>query len=367
MTETTKLRTLRNATIAFAVAALGSTLSSCSMMQAALTPHNTTPAAEYTSAQPQYIEDFYNKQEAQATKAPDPVYNFERTAYRSEENEIALTDQRPLDAELYADALVNGDIGGEDIPVTSGQSGEDAIEIAAVTETTNEFGTIVQAALFDPAKMTGTINIDLLMDDVSCFTMPVPGKINSNFGWRHGRVHSGTDLDLETGDNVHAAFDGVVEKAEAHGGYGNLVVIQHANGIETYYAHLSKILVKPGDKVISGDIVGLGGSTGHSTGPHLHFETRYMGVAFDPAMVVDYKNQQLVSTNLTLDKSSFKVVNEASTAKATAASAKYYTIRKGDTLGKIASKNHTTVSKLCKLNKISSKKILKPGQKLRIR
>ncbi|MFN3939348.1 MAG: peptidoglycan DD-metalloendopeptidase family protein, partial [Chitinophagales bacterium] len=213
---------------------------------------------------------------------------------------------------------------------------------------------------FDPAKITSKILVDVTMDDRSCFAMPVDGKINSKFGWRRGRVHSGIDLDLETGDPVSAALDGTVIEANYSGGYGNLVVLKHENGLETYYAHLSKIKVEPGQKVEAGELIGLGGSTGRSTGPHLHFEVRYLGAAFDPSYLIDFDNQQLRSNTIALEKSTFKVINEK-------ASTQYYTVRSGDTLSKIAGKYGTSVSQICKLNGISSKKIIKPGMKLRVR
>ena len=119
-----------------------------------------------------------------------------------------------------------------------------------------------------------------------------------------------------------------------------------------------------GDTIEAGDKVGLGGSTGRSTGPHLHYEIRYRGAAINPKYIVDFKNSVLTSEVFYLKKDHFKPTTTAST---TTTGKKYYTVKKGDTLGKIASRNKTTVSKLCKLNGISSKKILRPGQKLRVK
>lgn len=331
-----------------------------------LLEQSKSAVSQTQTSEPLFIEDFYTESPAAGqTKAPEPDFNFERTDAREEHIQIEIAEQRTLDEELYEESLSDGDIGGEDVIVSENVSDKILETVPVINASSAE----IPEAKFDPAKMVGAIQIDILMQDMSCFTMPVPGVINSNFGWRHGRVHSGTDLDLETGDPVLAALDGEVTTAEYHGGYGNLVVLKHANGMETYYAHLSKIEVKVGDQILSGQELGLGGSTGRSTGPHLHFETRYMGSAFDPALLVDFSKQELKTDHLVLDKTSFKVVNQASknNGNTTTSAKKYYTVKKGDTLGKIASRNKTTVSKICKLNSISSKKILKPGMKLRIK
>lgn len=227
--------------------------------------------------------------------------------------------------------------------------------------------------------------VDLvLVDSTHPFCMPVHGYVISRYGWRGKRPHRGIDIPLKIGDSVRSAFDGIVRVAEGTsrtGGYGNLIVVRHPNGLETYYAHLSKILVVENEVVRAGEVIGLGGSTGRSTGPHLHFETRYMGKAFDPERVVDVAGDSLRCDSLTLYRSYYEV-NSRYTGKSTAApvaqqtssstststsSKVYYTVRKGDNLGKIAKKYHTTVSKLCKLNHISERTILQIGRKLRVR
>ena len=224
----------------------------------------------------------------------------------------------------------------------------------------------------------------VLVDSTHPFCMPVHGFLSSRYGWRGKRPHRGIDIPLKIGDSVRSAFDGIVRVAEGSsrtGGYGNLIVVRHPNGLETYYGHLSQILVKENEVVSAGEVIGLGGSTGRSTGPHLHFETRYMGKAFDPERVVDVPGDSLRCDTLVIYKSYFDV-NSRYTGKATAApvaqqtssststsssSKVYYTVRKGDNLGKIAKKYHTTVSKLCKLNHISERTILQIGRKLRVR
>ncbi|MCQ2280008.1 MAG: peptidoglycan DD-metalloendopeptidase family protein [Bacteroidales bacterium] len=185
-------------------------------------------------------------------------------------------------------------------------------------------------------------------------------------------------------DTVRSAFDGIVRISEGSsrtGGYGNLVIVRHPNGLETYYAHLSKILVKENEIVSAGEPIGLGGSTGRSTGPHLHFETRYMGKAFDPERIVDVAGDSLRCDSITIYKGYYAVnshytgqtaipyaSNNTTTKPAPAPASKvYYTIRKGDNLGKIAKKYHTTISKLCKLNHITERTILQIGRRLRVK
>lgn len=186
------------------------------------------------------------------------------------------------------------------------------------------------------------------------------GIQTSPFGPRWGRMHSGLDLDLETGDNVYAAFEGMVRISQYHASYGNVVVVRHNNGLETLYAHMSQRKVKPGDHVEAGDVVGLGGNTGRSFGSHLHFEIRYLGEAIDPNLIIDPKSRSLRDWEFTLNKSHF-------TYTSTVAQSKYYTVRSGDTLSSIARKNRTSVSSLCKLNRIKQTSVIRPGQKLRIR
>ena len=240
------------------------------------------------------------------------------------------------------------------------------------------------------ASLPDTVNLTLV-DATHPFVLPIKGSVYSRYGCRRKRPHRGVDIPLTTGDSVRAAFNGVVRVSEGSsktGGYGNLVIVRHDNGLETYYGHLSKILVHENEPVRAGEVIGLGGSTGRSTGPHLHFETRYMGKAFDPERVVDWTNGCLRDTSLVIRKQYYNINSRygqadrtvaqtsssssqshatSSASSSTSGSPQYYTVRKGDTLGKIAGKYHTTVSKLCKLNKIKETTILQIGRKLRVR
>ncbi len=129
--------------------------------------------------------------------------------------------------------------------------------------------------------------------DVSEYVAPVNGRVTSNYGYRSRfrRVHYGTDLKLNIGDTVRAAFSGKIRLTKYEGkGYGYYVVIRHPNGLETVYGHLSRFLVKPNQTVKAGQPIALGGNTGRSTGPHLHFEARYMGIPINPAAIFDFEN-----------------------------------------------------------------------------
>jgi murein DD-endopeptidase MepM/ murein hydrolase activator NlpD len=221
-----------------------------------------------------------------------------------------------------------------------------------------------------------TVHIKLT-DEFRCFVMPVETKINSQFGWRWNRPHKGLDLHLQTGDPVKAAFDGVVRYAQYNnGGYGNLVIIRHYNGLETYYAHLSKINVEPNSVIKAGDVLGEGGCTGsRCTGPHLHFETRYKDRPFNPQEIIAFDQGCLSSESIMLTKSNFVIgkSNSVSTTfngKATKnkANLKYsYKIKNGDTLLAIALRNKTSVKTLCKLNNLKPESTLKIGRVLRLR
>lgn len=145
--------------------------------------------------------------------------------------------------------------------------------------------------------------------DVTGFVVPVRGQLTSPYGWRprFGRMHRGVDLNLHVGDSVVSAFDGKVRvvKYEA-GGYGHYIVVRHDNGLETVYGHLSRTLVRPGQRVRAGQLIAKGGNTGRSTGPHLHFETRFMGLAINPEAIIDFENKVTHKDVFTFDKRTYE-------------------------------------------------------------
>lgn len=204
---------------------------------------------------------------------------------------------------------------------------------------------------------------DTISIDVSSFCFPLPNhyRVTSEFGFRRARHHYGIDLKLNIGDSVVSAFDGMVRIAKTQkGGYGKYVVIRHNNGLETVYGHFNKILVTEGQTVKAGELIGEGGNTGRSTGPHLHFEVRYLGQAVNPRDVIDFMDDKLCchDNTLYLTKSNFEYIKEVEAIK-------YWTIKSGDTLSRIASKTGVSINRLCALNNIKRTSILRIGQRIR--
>lgn len=157
--------------------------------------------------------------------------------------------------------------------------------------------------------------------DVSKFAIPHPGAVTSPYGYRQRfkRMHRGVDIRLHVGDTVRAAFDGRIRITNYEAkGYGNYVVIRHNNQLETVYGHLSKFLVKNGQYVKAGDPIALGGNTGHSTGPHLHFETRYMGYAINPQAIFDFANHAIFTDTYTFDKNTYQNARSSKSNTSTA-------------------------------------------------
>jgi LysM repeat protein len=191
------------------------------------------------------------------------------------------------------------------------------------------------------------------------FYTPISGHINSDFGFRRHRYHYGVDINLNTGDTIRACFNGMVRitSYDRHG-YGYFIVIRHYNKLETVYGHLSKILVAPNQEVKAGDIIGLGGSTGRSTGPHLHFEFRYMGIQINPNDMIDFASFKPKAETFVLSKTTFSYIAEAKKVK-------YHKVRSGETLSHIAHRYGVSVSYLCRLNHLKKNKVIRPGMRIR--
>lgn len=196
-------------------------------------------------------------------------------------------------------------------------------------------------------------------DSLGAYHHPREGQINSKFGWRDGRMHKGIDINLNKGDAVVAAFDGMVRIAQLKGGFGNVVIIRHYNGLETVYAHLSKIKVKPGQVVTSGQLIGLGGSTGHSSGPHLHFEVRFKGQALNPSSIISFTDNKPLHDSIVVKRSKYGIC-------AYPTNATLHTVERGDTWYEVAKRYGLSMKELCALNHIERRYYLKPGQKLRV-
>ena len=230
----------------------------------------------------------------------------------------------------------------------------------------------------DLSKLKDTLWLCVVDSSYNDFVMPVNGVVTSRYGYRKGRYHNGIDLNLNTGDTVVAAFSGKVRYARYNdSGFGNLVIIRHYNGLETFYAHLSKHLVVPNQEVKAGDPIGLGGNTGRSFGAHLHFETRFYDAPINPEEIIDFKNQELRDENLFIHRGLFRPgASVSNTSGPVAASGsgssvsggtQYHKVRSGDTLGAIARKYGTTVSRLCQLNGIRPTTTLHIGKTLKVR
>lgn len=226
------------------------------------------------------------------------------------------------------------------------------------------------SAKFDIESLKDDTKEIALYDKNSCgYVHPFSGNVTSGFGPRKRRFHYGADIDLETGDAVGSAFDGKVRIAKKSKSYGSVVVIRHSNGLETYYAHLSKINVEVGQEVYAGEIIGLGGNTGHSRGSHLHFEVRYLGHPINPTEIISFTDQKLVADTFCISKKTFNYVCEAKKAAGkTYANSKnkIHIVKKGDTLYAIARKYKTTPKELSKKNRIKSTQVLRLGQKIKL-
>lgn len=263
------------------------------------------------------------------------------------------------------------------------------------------------------SKVTGILPANFKVD-LRGFCMPTPSRtITSNYGPRWGRIHRGIDIKVYTGDTIYAAFDGKVRVVKYDPrGYGYYVLIRHPNGLETLYGHLSRQLVIDDEIVRAGQPIGLGGNTGRSTGSHLHFETRLLGEAINPAYMFDFEHQDVTGDYYVASTGSIIKISQDATEEDRATMQSYvekgiiseeqlndayvvrsaqsfvknntksssksrswsknrkattkYTIKDGDSLYKIAKKYNTTVDKLRSKNKLGKNAVLHKGQKLSI-
>lgn len=207
---------------------------------------------------------------------------------------------------------------------------------------------------------------DTFRIDMTGFHMPTEHtKITSKFGPRRRRMHNGLDIKVYIGDTIRAAFSGKVRMVKyERRGYGKYVVIRHENGLETVYGHLSKQIVNEDQYVEAGEPIGLGGNTGRSTGSHLHFETRFLGQAINPAEIIDFENgvphqDTYVFRNVKINGRKSNIYTSSSDRMV------YHRVKSGDTLGKIARMYGTSVNELCRLNGLKGTSVLRIGQSIR--
>lgn len=303
---------------------------------------------------------------------------------------------------MTATPMVGQDLLARQAPVDRRAKKLDSIEIKSVAERENLLSPAAQL-YGDEWDNRYAHRLTELPDSFTInlrhFCMPTPSRVvTSNFGSRWGRQHKGLDIKVYIGDTIRSAFSGKVRivRYEA-GGYGKYVVIRHPNGLETIYGHLDKHLVKENQVVRAGEPIGLGGNTGRSTGSHLHFETRLCGVALNPALLFDFRNQDVVADEYVYHKSTYSRESELATrergkvgnggytrdmiygklghsedAVSTAVrnvtnepERVYYKVVKGDTLESIADKCGVTVDDICRLNGYKKNQRIRPGQIIR--
>lgn len=215
----------------------------------------------------------------------------------------------------------------------------------------------------DAEKFIDTVSLHLFDAEALAGGWSPPldeGHVTSNFGMRRYRWHYGTDVRLNTGDSVRSVFDGIVRiKKYDPSGYGYYLLVRHKNGLETLYGHLSKQMVEVGDEIKAGEVIGLGGSTGRSSGPHLHFEFRYQGNPINPEEIFDFDQNAFAADTLTISPETFSYVKEARKVY-------FHRVRRGDTLSGISRKYGVSMNKICKINGIRKTTVLRVGQRLRI-
>ena len=211
-------------------------------------------------------------------------------------------------------------------------------------------------------KVPDSYNIDL-----TGFCMPTTNtKVTSPYGPRWRRMHNGIDIKVYVGDSIVSAFDGKVRIVKyERSGYGKYIVIRHDNGLETVYGHLSKQLLKENQIVKAGELIGLGGNSGRSTGSHVHFETRFMGIAINPALMFNFPKQDIVADNYLFRKSGGQRNIAGSHDSEIGGEIRYHKVKSGDTLSRISKRYGVSISTLCKLNRITTKTTLRLGQVLR--
>lgn len=268
-------------------------------------------------------------------------------------------------AGVKAQALI-----AEEVTIQRQMEAVEAIELRRML--LNETNTVPSADIYPEWKNTKVHFSHALPDsfriDLRGFVMPTTNtKVTDKFGYRprRRRVHNGLDIKVNRGDTIYAAFDGKVRiTAYQRSGYGHYVVVRHHNGIETLYAHLSKKLVGPNDNVKAGDPIGIGGNTGRSSGPHLHFETLLLGTCLDPALMFDFKNQDVTGDFYLYRRPGSKYI-ENGVVKIAGPEKKYHKVKSGETIGKIAKKYNVEEGIIFKLNKLNSRSIIRPGQTIR--
>lgn len=273
-------------------------------------------------------------------------------------------------SELMADRVtIRKDMGLKELAEINARVDETLADKEALMFPADElYGSNWDTRWVDPFRGGSKVEMpDSCEIDCSTFILPIDTmtRVTSKYGPRRRRMHKGIDLKVQIGDTIRAAFDGKVRiRNFERRGYGNYLVVRHPNGLETVYGHLSKMLVDVNDIVRAGDPIALGGNTGRSTGSHLHFETRFLGQAINPADIIDFENSvphqdTYVFHNIKINGRKSNIYTSSSDQMV------YHRVKSGDTLGKIARMYGTSVNELCRLNGIKSTSMLRLGQSIR--
>ena len=273
-------------------------------------------------------------------------------------------------SELMADRVtIRKDMGLKELAEINARVDESLAANEALLFPADElYGSNWDTRWVDPFRGSSKVQMpDSCAIDCSTFILPIDTmtRVTSKYGPRRRRMHKGIDLKVLKGDTIRAAFNGKVRiKAFERRGYGYYVVLRHPNGLETIYGHLSKILVEENQIVRAGETIGLGGNTGRSTGSHLHFETRFLGQAINPAEIIDFENgvphqDTYVFHNVKINGRRSNIYTSSSDRLV------YHRVKSGDTLGKIARIYGTSVNELCRLNGLKSTSVLRIGQSIR--
>ena len=192
-------------------------------------------------------------------------------------------------------------IGGKDSSVSKNDRNNKETNKKSGSSRGDHAMTLDPDEVYDPFTITNTFRLDLEKIEEKTWAYPLPdARVISPYGG--ARRHSGVDLKTKPNDEIYAAFDGVVVASGPYYGYGNCIRIKHAYGLETLYSHQSKNMVKKGDKVKAGQVIGLTGRTGRATTEHLHFEVSFGGKRLDPAIIFDHSNHKLKAATLHLTK-----------------------------------------------------------------
>lgn len=284
---------------------------------------------------------------------------------------------------LLSVGVMGQDLIARQAPIDRKMRGVDSVALQRLViqeNTENPSASLYPSWDNDYVSAYGNVELPETYDiDLRGFAMPTTNRVvTSEFGPRWRRQHRGIDIKVYVGDTIRAAFSGKVRVVDYEGrGYGKYIVIRHDNGLETVYGHLSKQLVRPNQQVHAGDVIGLGGNTGRSTGSHLHFETRLLGVAINPALLFNFPMQDVTCDVYTYRKGVSNTTRYASSKKKSGSApaatepatgsgnGRYHKIHKGETLAAIAKKHGLTVKQLCNLNGITEKTILQVGKVLK--